>query len=624
LGSSSILVPRERYEEAYVQVAEVPEHRVPLRLEEGFLPLRVVVVVPLSDIEHDFRERGNGCAPGSRPVLDPIDLAEPLAFVSREEGGCVEFNVPNRVIEEFSFYKVVRTTDPQIKGSSLSPDSSLPRPVEGFIRDLLAKSERTRDFMMEASVLRTGTTAPLVMVNPRSPRTGAKMLKDVELNVDSSFISEILAAPARGELDAENPVDWDETPTFYQATTIAHGHILHFKQIWRADGYSLGDLLYSLPLAPCQKKRIAIVDWERREMAVRTELETAEERMLASLNRDRDVSEMVRVSVSEMMRAGSESEVESWAAGGGLGFGIDGFFIGVGGGGGGGYAESRAWQEASRNLTSSTLQRLRDSIVQAASAVRSRRSTVVQTVRQGETVQLQTEVVANHNHCHAITIQYFEVLRHFLVSHELVDVQECLFIPLQMTPFTADKALRWREPLRRFLRDRNLEKGFDALERIRTSYEDSDFPTGTYADDNIEHLDGELFVEFVIARPRDQKEDEDFYEYIENVWGWWWFLGGNIGDIYRRYLKDQRDKERVFREQIAPRLAEKFVQNLRFHLVLSDGREEPVDLDPTLVSDYEEGVPLYVRLNSTGSVPSVRRRDIAGIKISTSYTETAG
>ena len=34
-----------------------------------------------------------------------------------------------------------------------------------------------------------------------------------------------------------------------------------------------------------------------------------------------------------------------------------------------------------------------------------------------------TESVANHNHCHAITVQYFEVLRHLRVTHELVDVQ---------------------------------------------------------------------------------------------------------------------------------------------------------------------------------------------------------
>ena len=47
---------------------------------------------------------------------------------------------------------------------------------------------------------------------------------------------------------------------------MAHGHLLQFKQIWRADGYSLGDLLYSLPLAPCQKKEIAVIDWERQEI----------------------------------------------------------------------------------------------------------------------------------------------------------------------------------------------------------------------------------------------------------------------------------------------------------------------------------------------------------------------
>jgi hypothetical protein len=69
----------------------------------------------------------------------------------------------------------------------------------------------------------------------------------------------------RGELNRDNQIDWDGTPTFYQAAEIAHGHLLHFKLVWSADGYSLGDLLYSLPLAPGQKKLISVVDWERRE-----------------------------------------------------------------------------------------------------------------------------------------------------------------------------------------------------------------------------------------------------------------------------------------------------------------------------------------------------------------------
>ena len=33
-----------------------------------------------------------------------------------------------------------------------------------------------------------------------------------------------------------------------------------------------------------------------------------------------------------------------------------------------------------------------------------------------EREQMTTKVIANHNHCHALTMQYWEVLRHFAVS----------------------------------------------------------------------------------------------------------------------------------------------------------------------------------------------------------------
>ena len=45
-----------------------------------------------------------------------------------------------------------------------------------------------------------------------------------------------------------------------------------------------------------------------------------------------------------------------------------------------------------------------------------------------------------------------EVLRHLQVTQELAAVQECLFVPFAITPFTPDKVLRWRRPLVRSLR----------------------------------------------------------------------------------------------------------------------------------------------------------------------------
>ena len=81
-----------------------------------------------------------------------------------------------------------------------------------------------------------------------------------ELNIletELARLQRILEAKGRVQLNGTNPIDWDDSDGkigTVQSSTIAYGHILHFKQVWRAAGYSLGDLLYSLPLAPGQKK----------------------------------------------------------------------------------------------------------------------------------------------------------------------------------------------------------------------------------------------------------------------------------------------------------------------------------------------------------------------------------
>ena len=67
---------------------------------------------------------------------------------------------------------------------------------------------------------------------------------------------------ADGEANLGIAIDWDNS-TLPRQATVAHGHLVHFKQVWRADGCSMGDLLYSLPLAPWHKKLIAVVHWER-------------------------------------------------------------------------------------------------------------------------------------------------------------------------------------------------------------------------------------------------------------------------------------------------------------------------------------------------------------------------
>ena len=86
---------------------------------------------------------------------------------------------------------------------------------------------------------------------------------------------------------------------------------------------------------------------------------------------------------------------------------------------GGGYSTS----SGTRELTADTAQRISDAFSQATSAVRELRSTVVVQGHQAEAARAQTRVIANYNHGHALTIMYYEVLRHYRVLTRLVASQ---------------------------------------------------------------------------------------------------------------------------------------------------------------------------------------------------------
>jgi len=415
--------------------------------------------------------------------------------------------------------------------------------------------------------------------------------------------------PGRKLLSVENSIDWDATPTIYENTTIAHGHILHFKQKWKADGYSLGELLYSLPLAPCQEKQIAIIDWDREERAARSEAETVAESLQASLSHDRDISEIIRSSFNESIRASSSTKVSSTSAG--LGGGIFGSIGGLFGGvsHSGASSRSNASQDAARNMAGSSLNRLQDNVAQSASSLRSRRSTVVQTVGQNETMTVQTEVVKNNNHCHAITIEYFEVLKHYAIEQELVDVQECLFVPMPMGPFDHEKILRWQHSLRRVVSGAKLQRGFDAIERIAHDYADSDFPEDSYADEVIEEFSGHFDLSFELARPYIAAIEEETKTIdLEVTFPW---IGGSWSfPIKKEVPLTEEEKNALFESEYAPEIARKFIETIDLVAIDADGKEILLDLDYTVLSNYRRGATMQVRVSRAGIDQQITRRQI--------------
>ncbi len=459
-------------------------------------------------------------------------------------------------------------------------------------------------------------------------------LQEIEFRISEIEKTYINNHPGRANVSVDNPIDWDDEPTIFQNTTIAHGHLLCFKQQWKAAGYSLGDLLYSLPLAPCQKKQIAIFDWDRNEVASRTEAQINEESLDSVLTRDRDISEVMNSSFSEQLEASSQYSGKSsgWSVGASASYGVPGTgpSIGVSGG----YSSSKtsgnssANQNSSRNLSASALNKLRDSVQQSASSVRTQRSTVIQTVGQGETFNVTTEVIANHNHCHSLTIQYFEVLRHLVIEQNLAEVAECLFVPLQMSIFNMDKALRWKNNLRGYLLDRSLVRAFEALERIKTSYSNSDLKnvTGTFSEESIEDMFGELRISFEIPRPEDPVNDDDLNStdptvvsaiqtVIADAWKPWqpFFFGvwSSPFSLYTSRFRDrvEAQRDRIFEEEVVPKLVRNFVSQLRIIAVLEDNTQLDLAMDVTLVSKYKQGVPLYITLRPTTNTFNLIQRN---------------
>jgi hypothetical protein len=294
----------------------------------------------------------------------------------------------------------------------------------------------------------------------RDPDSGARVAARRFLGLSESS--------ADGALEALNVSVGPDQDERYP---VALGEVLSFKQSWSPLGHSLGDIVYSLPLAPCESVDVAVIDWSRTDRAQRQDSVVGREQLLHSQRRDRVIEEAVSGALEES-QGGWSLQAGIGAARGGSAAAtapVGGVPVEPSGGSSlvagiaGGVAQS--WGE--RDLTADSLQELHDSVLQASSVVRSLNSTVVIQASAQEHNYVETRTVTNNNHCHALTVQYYEVLRHFRVDTEYAGRQKAILMPYQLVDFTWEIALRHRTVLERVLLDRELLACFDAIVRSR-------------------------------------------------------------------------------------------------------------------------------------------------------------
>lgn len=236
----------------------------------------------------------------------------------------------------------------------------------------------------------------------------------------------------------------------------AIGAIATYAQSWFAQGVTLGHMVHSLALAPGEATRLAVIDWTRKTTTSASESVDEGERLTNATNHVRAISEVQNAVADEMQQGGSiatgwsKSSSTSKGLAASYGGGIAGVAGSIGGalgfGGGGSYtkqsseteseATSASWSVGSRSVLAEMHQRVNDRTEQYATSVRNRRATAVREVSQSEHEQVSTRIVANYNHMHALTVQYYEVVQIYRVTVQLNRFDRALFLPFALLDFS--------------------------------------------------------------------------------------------------------------------------------------------------------------------------------------------
>jgi len=237
---------------------------------------------------------------------------------------------------------------------------------------------------------------------------------------------------------------------------VAFGALLTFNQSWYAQGVTLGQLLHSTALAPGESTRIAVIDWSRKSRAGETEVISETDDLTNDTSHNRSINEVTQAVANESQGGFSHSSTSSKSSqnavagamelsaplGGLLGGPSGSMGATSGSASSSSTADSYSTSYGHRDIGSTMLQNVNDRTHQHAHSSRSRRASVVKEVSQTEHEGVSTRVIANYNHMHALTIQYYEVVQVYRVEAAIVKADKVVFIPVELVDFQNDAMVR--------------------------------------------------------------------------------------------------------------------------------------------------------------------------------------
>jgi hypothetical protein len=226
-----------------------------------------------------------------------------------------------------------------------------------------------------------------------------------------------------------------EDETVPMAASLGLGYILRMAQQWKFLGLGLGDLVYSLPLAPGEQQQIAV--FERSDTSAVQESESFSQAEVSSqiASSDTSTNATFNQAFNEMVNASSAFSTGSSSFGGGVSFGIGPIGFGGGGGSSSSSGQSNSSLSGSRDTTAQAAEATHSSAENQAAARVSAQRTGMRLATASENMSTTTKIITNHNHAHALTMQYWEVLRNYEVTTTIEGLTLVCLVPMQVVRF---------------------------------------------------------------------------------------------------------------------------------------------------------------------------------------------
>ncbi|MDR2910181.1 MAG: DUF4332 domain-containing protein [Bacteroidales bacterium] len=257
-------------------------------------------------------------------------------------------------------------------------------------------------------------------------------------------------------MELKQPIDvtnfkeqmYKDPDNYPQMVSLGIGYVLNMHQAWVPDGFALGSLIYSLILAPGEEQRLVVRE-SAQSYTISDNTEGIDsDAQTYKLSQVDDTTAAYNSALNQLSKGNSnynsESNTNSFGGGygGAVGFSWGGFLnLGSSHGFSGSKSKSSeigsssSSQSNSHNEASSAAQMFQHSIKSAADRISQSKRISMRTATSEESNSVATKIVANHNHSHAMTIQYWEVMRRFRLETCVDGVDLVLFVPLKLIRF---------------------------------------------------------------------------------------------------------------------------------------------------------------------------------------------